>query len=153
MKSSASFRLWISAFWLLLPNASVHGQCYYPNGDPSKSDDQPCSSNGHSACCPLNWECLSNGLCYLENEGYFGRYTCTDQSWQSEGCPNICTQGALESSMNRTSSELNSSQIRPPPVMKQYSNAAKEAIVAMPIVLQWAVAKPRMTSSLCLTEP
>ncbi|KAK5138207.1 hypothetical protein LTR08_004903 [Meristemomyces frigidus] len=36
---------------------------------------------------------MSNGLCYLENAEYYGRYTCTDQSWQSGSCPEICTNG------------------------------------------------------------
>ena len=58
-------------------------QCYYPDGSPSKEQDGPCSSDPGAACCPLNWQCLSNGLCYLENQGYIGRYTCTDQTWQS----------------------------------------------------------------------
>jgi hypothetical protein len=42
-------------------------------------------------CIRLNWQCMSNGLCYLENELYYGRYTCTDQTWQSPDCPQICT--------------------------------------------------------------
>ena len=71
---------------------SAAGQnCYYPNGDLSTGDGA-CSSDG-GACCPFNWECLSNGLCYLENAGYFGRYTCTDRTWQSGSCSQFCTQG------------------------------------------------------------
>lgn len=62
-------------------------QCFYPNGDPSKEDDIPCGSKGAVACCPLNWSCQANGLCYLQNEHYYGRYTCTDKSWKSPGCP------------------------------------------------------------------
>ncbi|KAL8690468.1 MAG: hypothetical protein Q9218_004091 [Villophora microphyllina] len=49
-------------------------KCYYPNGDVS-TGDVPCSSGKGSACCPINWQCLDNGLCYLQNAGYFGRYT------------------------------------------------------------------------------
>ncbi|CAK1363249.1 unnamed protein product [Cercospora beticola] len=67
----------------------VSGQnCYYPNGDVARTDAS-CSSDG-GACCPLNWECLSNGLCYLENADYYGRYTCTDRSWGGD-CPQYCT--------------------------------------------------------------
>lgn len=77
-----------------IPSSQVDAQaCFYPNGSPSKQDDRPCSSEPGSACCPLNWQCLSNGLCFLENEGYYGRYTCTDPSWESDGCPQLCTQG------------------------------------------------------------
>lgn len=66
----------VMCFFLLQPRL-ISCQCYYPNGDLSTSDDQPCSiDGGFSVCCPLNWECLSNGLCYLGNERYFGRYTC-----------------------------------------------------------------------------
>lgn len=64
--------------------------CYYPNGDLSTTD-APCSSEEGAACCPLNWQCLDNGLCYLDNQKFFGRYTCTDQSWQSSKCPGYCT--------------------------------------------------------------
>lgn len=63
--------------------------CYYPNGDLA-TGDAACSSNG-GACCPLNWECESSGLCYLDSADYYGRYTCTDQSWTDGSCPQICT--------------------------------------------------------------
>ncbi|KAK4548369.1 hypothetical protein LTR36_010240 [Oleoguttula mirabilis] len=69
----------------------VAANCYYPNGDLSISDDA-CSSNG-GACCPEQWECLSNGLCYNGKDDFYGRYTCTDETWQSGSCPQICTQG------------------------------------------------------------
>ena len=65
--------------------------CYYPNGDTSPNDS-PCSTQS-GACCPLNWECLSNGLCYLEQEDYYERHSCTDQNWDDQNCPNICTYG------------------------------------------------------------
>ena len=65
--------------------------CYYPNGDASPNDS-PCSIQD-GACCPLNWECLSNGLCYLEQEDYYERHSCTDQNWDDENCPNLCTYG------------------------------------------------------------
>lgn len=84
----------ICASWILLPHIVLAQTCYYPNGDISTSD-YPCSSDSDfdGLCCPLNWQCLSNGLCYLENEQYYGRYTCTDQTWQSSGCPELCTDG------------------------------------------------------------
>ncbi|KAI5365956.1 hypothetical protein Slin14017_G035960 [Septoria linicola] len=63
--------------------------CYYPNGDVARTDAS-CSSDG-GACCPLGWDCLSNGLCFLGgNEQYFGRYTCTDRDWGGD-CPQYCT--------------------------------------------------------------
>nr|OQO23542.1 hypothetical protein B0A51_10930 [Rachicladosporium sp. CCFEE 5018] len=80
----------VSALYLLLliPPRALAQNCYYPNGDLS-TIDYPCSSDG-GACCPLNWQCLSNGLCYLENENYFERHTCTDRNWGSS-CPEFCT--------------------------------------------------------------
>jgi len=50
-------------------------ECYYPNGNPTLEPDEPCN-DGTGNCCPLNWECLNNGLCYLPNQGYLQRTTC-----------------------------------------------------------------------------
>lgn len=88
----AKWRMWLPLASLLAKSVAetqAQQSCYYPNGDLSK-DDSPCSSDG-GTCCPLNWECLSNGLCYLESEDYFERHTCTDQSW-GDDCPELCTQ-------------------------------------------------------------
>ncbi|KAL2054800.1 hypothetical protein ABVK25_005104 [Lepraria finkii] len=74
-----------------LQNRDSSSSCYYPNGDLSSDGDIPCNTSGDGPCCPLNWNCESNGLCSLENEQYYGRYTCTDQTWQSSSCPQICT--------------------------------------------------------------
>ena len=83
----------ICASCILLPHITLAQNCYYPNGDISTSD-YPCSSDGDGPCCPFQWQCLSNGLCYLDNAQYYGRYTCTDQTWSSSGCPEICTDGS-----------------------------------------------------------
>ncbi|EMC93618.1 hypothetical protein BAUCODRAFT_246983 [Baudoinia panamericana UAMH 10762] len=80
----------LSSLLLLRSHGSLAQNCYYPNGDLAHGD-APCSSNG-GACCPLNWACESNGLCYLGNADYYGRYTCTDQTWQASSCPGFCTQ-------------------------------------------------------------
>ena len=81
----------LSAGCLLLPSAFfVQAQCYYPSCCLANTDDHPCSTDGLSTCCPLNWQCLSNGLCFLPSEGYLGRYTCTDKTWKSDNCPKIC---------------------------------------------------------------
>ncbi|KAL1795370.1 hypothetical protein ACET3X_007186 [Alternaria dauci] len=69
-------------------------QCYYPNGDKAPDTDKPCSTAEGSACCPDNWECLDNGLCHYPPDKLYGRYSCTDRSWKSEGCAsNMCTYG------------------------------------------------------------
>ena len=80
--------------------------CYYPDGSPSKENDIPCNTSGYGPCCPDQWQCESNGLCYLENEGYYGRYTCTDQTWQSSSCPQICTHGIFHLMLARTEMKL-----------------------------------------------
>ena len=87
-------RLWCFQFFLSLTTLISAQQCYYPNGDLSTTD-APCSSADGAACCPLDWQCLDNGLCYLEAEQYFGRYTCTDKSWESDLCPGMCTNSMI----------------------------------------------------------
>jgi len=69
-------------------HAASAQQCYYPNGKPSPNDS-PCSSNG-GACCPVDWQCLDNGLCFLEQFSYYERHSCTDKAWGSS-CPDMCT--------------------------------------------------------------
>jgi hypothetical protein len=82
-------------------------ECFYPNGNPTLEPDAPCN-DGTGNCCPLNWECLSNGLCYLPNQGYLQRTTCmsalpcplfnlltktrtgTDKNW-GPTCAQFCT--------------------------------------------------------------
>ncbi|KAI7533515.1 hypothetical protein KC331_g13022 [Hortaea werneckii] len=68
---------WLATFNSILVHQAAAQSCYYPNGDLTEGM-AACSGDG-GACCPYQWECLSNGLCYLENAGYYGRYTCTDQ--------------------------------------------------------------------------
>ncbi|KAI7533669.1 hypothetical protein KC331_g12945 [Hortaea werneckii] len=82
---------WLAIFASLLAHRAAAQSCYYPNGDLAEGM-AACSGDG-GACCPYQWECLSNGLCYLENADYYGRYTCTDQSWSNSTCPGLCTQG------------------------------------------------------------
>jgi hypothetical protein len=67
-----------------------HALCYYPSGDVSP-DDTPCSAAG-GACCPKDWDCLSNGMCYSE-EKHHERHSCTDQNWSDARCPYICLAG------------------------------------------------------------
>ncbi|KAF2714035.1 hypothetical protein K504DRAFT_498820 [Pleomassaria siparia CBS 279.74] len=81
------------AFALALQTA-VAQQCYYPNGSKAPDSEKACSSAEGSACCPDKWQCLDNGLCYYPPSNIYGRYSCTDQSWEAEGCAsNMCTYG------------------------------------------------------------
>ncbi|KAF2864445.1 hypothetical protein K470DRAFT_261327 [Piedraia hortae CBS 480.64] len=71
----------------------VAGQsCYNPDGSPAL-DSFPCSSEG-GTCCPLNWVCLSNGMCYYPPDDFYGRYSCTSADWS--GCQTTCTSNLTD---------------------------------------------------------
>ena len=109
--------------------------CYYPNGN-SSPGDIPCSSGFASACCPSGWNCESNGLCSLAAQGFYGRYTCTDKTWGSDNCPQICTHSKCFSFGRRQSGQdpgLTGRQVKLLLGMRPCSNAAPEAIAAMRI--------------------
>jgi hypothetical protein len=77
----------------------------YPNGAEAPGE-KPCAGDG-SACCPDKWACLDNGLCYYEPSNLYGRYSCADKDWKSEGCPsNLCTYGELRMSCKTTRKHL-----------------------------------------------
>ncbi|CBX97828.1 predicted protein [Plenodomus lingam JN3] len=68
----------------------------YPNRSRAPDTEKPCSTAEGSACCPDNWECLDNGLCHYPPTKLYGRYSCTDQDWESPGCAsNMCTYSGL----------------------------------------------------------
>jgi hypothetical protein len=86
--------------------------CFLPNGTavPLSAAYQPCIStlNVHSMCCVLNATalealgesadkldtCLTNGLCQT-SEGGWARDLCTDKTWSSPNCVNVCTSDAV----------------------------------------------------------
>jgi len=85
--------------------------CYAPDGSVSPGDGYlPCINtlNVDSMCCVLNVtalkeinepasdadQCAINGLCQMAN-GQFARNYCTDSTWQSPNCLNICTGGEV----------------------------------------------------------
>lgn len=85
-----------TAVALLFAAAAQAQNCYYPNGDIA-GDSSPCGGANKANfvnCCPLNWECMSNGLCYYSPEDFYGRYSCTAESYDgwSNGCADYCTQ-------------------------------------------------------------
>ena len=102
--------------------------CYYPNGNPA-TGDIPCSQNDGGSCCPQGWTCLDSGLCYLENQNYLGRYTCTDKNWSSPGCPNYCTQGGFTKSYS--TSRYSCVQTRQLWGPRPYYNVRQEASAAI----------------------
>ncbi|KAF9691984.1 hypothetical protein EKO04_009993 [Ascochyta lentis] len=88
-----SILTWVrAAVVAALAQQVVAQTCYYPNGNAAPSTEKACSSAAGSACCPENWQCLDNGLCYYPPSGLHGRYSCTDKDWNSPGCAsNLCT--------------------------------------------------------------
>lgn len=77
---------------LVLASIAVAQSCYYPNGNAVTSEQVfACSNSAGSHCCPQNWECLNNGLCFHPSEQTIGRYSCTDKTWKSSLCPKVCT--------------------------------------------------------------
>lgn len=81
---------------LLFPSFSQASTlCYHPNGD--LNDDLTCDpSAANSACCPRYWTFLSNRLCTFTNSTgdiKYGRFSCTDKSWNSPTCPQFCLAG------------------------------------------------------------
>lgn len=74
--------------------------CYFPNGNvaPDSVPCRPVNKANFEVCCPTNWECYDNGLCYLEAENFYGRYSCTSRDWSDNGCPDYCTQSEISPS-------------------------------------------------------
>ena len=76
--------------------AQAERKCYYPNGDEAAYDTPCTNADGFTACCADGYICMSNGLCHrdsddTENDLIFDRGSCTDQSWESDYCPQFCT--------------------------------------------------------------
>ena len=80
-------------------------ECWAPDGK-TKADNETyvaCNKLGihqdgvHSSCCNLDGKnrdtCDPTGLCL--NDGVFFRGYCTDQSWDSPACINICTDDVV----------------------------------------------------------
>lgn len=72
--------------------------CYYPDKTPSRGT--PCRPNDAvSPCCGPGFVCLSNGLCSPGSEDrknyqyQLYRSSCTDPTWNSMDCPQVCVGG------------------------------------------------------------
>ncbi|KAI9155573.1 hypothetical protein HJFPF1_08159 [Paramyrothecium foliicola] len=83
---------------VLLPTC-VRALCYFPDGS-TAAYDTPCRDDtAHSACCGLNFTCLSNGMCRggTRDDGTtdYGRGSCTDKSWRNGACPGFCSNPKL----------------------------------------------------------
>lgn len=92
---------------LLASTALAQSNCYHANGvdqnerwGGSGSEYSRCGSpNEHSMCCRWNTDvapdtCRSDGLCVNDgNIQLLWRESCTDPTWESEGCLKLCYQG------------------------------------------------------------
>ncbi|KAF5863790.1 hypothetical protein ETB97_009425 [Aspergillus alliaceus] len=92
-------------YWLLIQatllSQILARQCYWRDGMPALSELQPCfPEKENSACCATkktngdpNDICTESGLCIAQVSPYAGqvlRDGCTDSSWKSSDCPNMC---------------------------------------------------------------
>jgi hypothetical protein len=77
----------------------LSASCYVPNGTVRAPDPghayQPCNIGTYSMCCATNRtsdadQCLQNGLCYNADGNYYWRESCTDPTWTSEACSQLC---------------------------------------------------------------
>ena len=74
----------------------VHAACYWPN-QTIATDDTPCFAGRTSHCCGTNWDCLSSGVCRVQqgDRQFFYRGTCNDKSWASPDCPSFCLSQSM----------------------------------------------------------
>jgi hypothetical protein len=86
---------------LLLVQFTLSQQCFYPNGNLEPSH-KPCNRWGPSAsmCCKDGDWCSPEGFCKnnIANSTYIN--TCTDRTWNDNGCVSTCkgrNHGILES--------------------------------------------------------
>jgi hypothetical protein len=92
------FALLVAVLLCLIRSAAAQAQaCYLPNGNVS-NDDSPCdTSGGDSLCCPgISSDlgasiCLKNKLCFVPSQNALARGSCTDKTWKSDKCSNVCT--------------------------------------------------------------
>ncbi|KXS96254.1 hypothetical protein AC578_5479 [Pseudocercospora eumusae] len=80
--------------------------CYFPDGLPAENQNQlrPCDSdpNVQSACCIKDAVCLSNGLCYQQDDwgGRIARSGCTVSDWSEAKCATYCKDVARAGGIN-----------------------------------------------------
>ncbi|KAI1821850.1 hypothetical protein F4861DRAFT_430349 [Xylaria intraflava] len=102
-----------------LPTVTGEASCWAPDGVTLADQSyQPCNSLGidqqgvFSSCCRLNGNassldfCTSSGLCLSSSDGTLRRGYCTDKTWKSLACVDVCTDpnagGSLNSSAEMT---------------------------------------------------
>lgn len=78
---------------LLFTTGTSLKACFYPDGK-NATGLIPCRPDAETShCCREADACLSNGMCFSPGLGSLVRRACTDQTWKSADCPNVCTTG------------------------------------------------------------
>ncbi len=93
-------RLTLGVFLLTsIATASLNSTCFFPDGSEAQYSNTPyvpckeTSADGVTYCCGQNDMCTVSGYC-IGDAGVFYRGGCTDQTWTSGLCPELCAQGA-----------------------------------------------------------
>ncbi|GAP88130.2 hypothetical protein SAMD00023353_1501030 [Rosellinia necatrix] len=89
-------------------------RCWAPDGKTLADNETvvPCNKLGiqqqgvYSSCCRLDGDatqrdyCTTNGLCLSTSDGAIRREYCTDKTWKSTACVNVCTDPNNDGSVN-----------------------------------------------------
>ncbi|KAK3324998.1 hypothetical protein B0H66DRAFT_636505 [Apodospora peruviana] len=108
---TTAFLFQITFLSTLLLRVTADTKCFAPDGVTVADNDTyvPCNKLGitqqgvHSSCCKLDGDpndrdlCASTGLCV--NSGIISRGYCTDKTWKSPACVNVCTDPRWGGSM------------------------------------------------------
>ncbi|KAE8156191.1 hypothetical protein BDV40DRAFT_281865 [Aspergillus tamarii] len=99
-------------FFLLIQSVSSAQTCYWPDGTPA-TEDVPCSDDKYAPCCRSGNLCLSNNLCLnVAIQPYvLSRGACTDPNWNSDNCPQFCTNVSRSSGSSLFPVGLNSNKL------------------------------------------
>jgi hypothetical protein len=97
----AIVRTVVVVFLIATDSTCLAASCFFPDSSPQESPDyQPCNSTaGHKMCCATNRKttsvnsCIQHGLCADADKNIMWRETCSDPTWQDEGCLKLCIDG------------------------------------------------------------
>ena len=125
LPTTTTLHLSIALISTLVLRVTADVTCFAPDGVTIADNETyvPCNKLGitqqgvHSSCCRLDGApddrdlCASTGLCI--NNGVVSRGYCTDQTWKSPACVNVCTQPNVSPHLPQTPPP---SQPRNPPL-------------------------------------
>ncbi|KAE8380845.1 hypothetical protein BDV26DRAFT_290106 [Aspergillus bertholletiae] len=113
-------------FFLLIQSVYSAETCYWPDGTPA-TEDVPCSDERYAPCCRSGNLCLSNNLCLnVAIQPYvLSRGACTDPNWNSDNCPQFCTNVSRSSGSSLFPLGLNSNKLAEYCCNEPVSNGSK----------------------------